>query len=146
MSGGCWARAARAVGPSPASATTSMSGSWPSMARRPTRTTLWSSTMRTRIFSGITQVLEADGHLDGGSLSRMALQAEAPEQRRPLAHPHQTEVTGLAAGGGLGIEPRPVVGHHHGDGPFPVGEAHLDATGPGVLDGVGEGLVADAQQ
>src|SRR4051812_37287707 len=104
---GLWAAwAATAASPSPASATTSMSGSWLIITRRPTRTTLWSSTTRTRIFgaSGITQILEVHAHFYLGSPSGVALDAEAPEQRGPLAHAGEAEVAALHAHRGPGIK------------------------------------------
>src|SRR4051794_23264415 len=118
MSGWWAANAAIAATPSPASATTSRSGSASIIVRSPIRTTGWSSTMRMRIFlvaagSGIgvlRLVLSRwNGHLDAGAVPGLALDGQLAQLGPPLAHAQQAEVAGLGALGGGRIEPPPVV-------------------------------------
>src|SRR3954452_15827345 len=138
MSGRCSVKAAIAAAPSPASATTFMSGSASMVVRRPTRTTGWSSTISTRIFfsavvgSGIRtlRLLSGHGHgdLDPGPRPRPAVDGERSQALVPLPHSGQPDVPGLRPLGQRGIEAPAVVGHAEADPILLEGEGHLDAA------------------
>src|SRR5262245_28023794 len=94
-----------------------MSGSASMMARRPTRTTRWSSTIRTRIFvfsdmalPVLAGALRRDRDRDLRPLSGAALHRQLAQAGGPLADAQQTEVSGPGPGGLVGVEAPPVVG------------------------------------
>src|SRR5438874_10047442 len=81
-----------ADGPSPASATTDMSGCASTSALSPVRTTAWSSASSTRIFFTGPPLIAGQRHPDEDRrpLARVGFDLEcAADQRRPLLHAEQ---------------------------------------------------------
>src|SRR5688500_6527149 len=134
VTSGRWAMyAARAEGPSPASATTSMSGSTPIMARKPTSTTLWSSTTSTRILpSGISAILHVHVYFYLGASPGLRLERQPAQHGRPLAHTGDAEAARLHAGRGFGIETAPVVTNGQRQRALLVAQPDLDVGGGSV--------------
>src|SRR5579872_2419285 len=96
--------------PSAASATTAISGCFSSRARKPSRTTMWSSANKMRM--GVTWVLRGDlgdGQLGGNqrSLAETGIDAQmAAQAADPLLHAEQTHATYE-----VGIESHTVITH-----------------------------------
>src|ERR1700694_2680764 len=134
-SGSTLAATARAVSPPSASPTTSMSG-WSSRnARRPSRTTAWSSTSSTRMGS-------ATGHLGAGGeedADRGPGAAVALDRKGGVdvggALAHRCQAHGAKGPGQLfGVEARALVGHNQLGAGFAVAEDNFDAYAAGVLE------------
>src|SRR5690349_12503135 len=128
-----------------------MSG-WASIrARRPARTTLWSSASRTRsLGSGMGSGLlvgrrQGDSGDQGGAGAGGGLDLQgAAERRQPLAHAEQAEAAG--PGGEGGVEADAVV-LDDGDRPAALAlQDDADEAGAGVAGDVGEPLLDDPVQ
>src|SRR2546427_615800 len=148
---GWWlAAASRAAGPLAASATTSMSGwSW-RKARRPWRTTAWSSTRRTRILAlgalatGRRPVGNRRRHGRAGARGR--LHRELPPYRRgPLTHRCQAHRAGRPRES-PGIEAGTLVTHRQPDLAALLLEADVHPGAGCVAERVVERLLPDPEQ
>src|SRR5690606_12821627 len=173
-SGVVWSKSRSASSASAACPTTSRSGSDESVRARPFRMRGWSSTTRMRVFIGRSEGgggSAADRHRardDGAALRERADLEGAPEDPRAVVHDtdaHPPVVVGAGGGGARGgplegalveavaaggaderREARAVVAH---DEPEAVRRPHqrdVDVAGLPVADGVGDGLLRDAEE
>src|SRR5262245_39666522 len=142
-----------ADGPSPASATTDMSGCASTSAFSPARTTAWSSANSTRIVFTVLSlvILARERHPDEHRrpLPRVGLDLERPaDERRPFLHAEKSQFvfgTGRFANR-LRIEAAAVVLHYHQQVIAAAFQDHAHATRRGVLAHVGERLHHDPVQ
>src|SRR5512143_1819388 len=116
--------------PSAASATTAMSVCFSSSARRPSRTTVWSSANKMRMGMAVDLLLGrhlGDRQLRGdrGSPPRLRCEVEAPAQAaHPLLHAEQAQPPH-----DTGVEARSVVLHADPHAVVPAAEIDLDLAG-----------------
>src|SRR6266571_720732 len=150
-SGRCWRYNCCASSPLRASATSDMSGSVPIMVAKPSRTTGWSSTTMMRIAAApvIRGRLSCHGDLDHDlrPLAGTAEQAElAAQVLHALADAGEAEVAGGALRRLLHVESAPVVAHAQPHERLAEAQLHAHLLGVGVPDGVGQGLLSDAEE
>src|SRR5262245_21499919 len=138
-----------AASPSPASPTSSNSGSASNMPRSPSRTTGWSSTISRRIGPDPSPIRGStwrrDRDRDGRAGARFGLDLHrARKLLDALTHPDQAEAAPVAVGGGR--EPGPVVADVQGD--RVVHERQRDARvgRAGMLGDVAQPLLGGTQQ
>src|SRR2546426_5411712 len=148
---GWWlAATSTASGPLAASPTTSMSGWSCRKARRPWRTTAWSSTRRTRIRepgsrgTGRRPQGNRGGH--GGALARRRLHLElAADRTGPLTHRRQAH-RARGARERPGVEAGTVVAHRQPHVVVVLLEPDLNPGAGGVAERVVEGLLGDPEE
>src|SRR4051812_32494710 len=122
---------ATACAPSSASPTTSMPSCSSRNVRSPSRTTAWSSTSITRIWSGIGGHLE----LDVRALARCRVDLEpAAEPPGPLLHRREPEPS-RAQLRVVGLEADAVIAHLEGEAAVVAAEADLHTLGARVAEG-----------
>src|SRR5438309_4989814 len=144
MTSGCNSRAfSTASWPSRASPKTSRSPLSRMIAARPSRTTRWSSAIRTLIRSTPPLLLRSDGDIDEhpGALPLPRFHAgRAPDQASPLVNPFQAERLpfGRILRHGLHVEPDPVVLDRAFDPAFRDGQGDRGPIRLGVLLDVAE--------
>src|SRR5512133_1190305 len=129
--------------PSPASATTAISGCFSSRARSPSRTTVWSSasSMRMGIFLVLGGPLQRQCGDDGRSPPRLRFDGEpAAEASNALLHAEQAEAADDA-----GVEAVAVVAHAAADAAGLPAHLYFDVVGVGVAGGVVHGLLDEPE-
>src|SRR3990170_6214934 len=129
----------------PASPTTLMPGRRFRRERKPSRTTSWSSTIRTRrTLSVMAASLSAyrDFHHHLGASAQHAGHGQATaEGLHPLVHIPHTSLSRRCRQ--ARVKADTVVPNGKPQDTVAAGQAHLDAGGPGVLLNVGQGLLGD---
>src|SRR4051794_13060693 len=131
-----------ASSPSPASPTTSRPSCSSRNVRSPSRTTAWSSTIRTRMGSSANRRLQ----LDRRALSTRGLDLEpGADPLRPLLHRREPQPA-RAQVGSVGVEAHAVVGHLEQEGPVPLPQPHAHVSSLRVPQRVLQRLLRDAQQ
>src|SRR5579871_4432776 len=129
--------------PSAASATTAMSGCFSSRARRPSRTTVWSSASNMRM--GIASVGYGEfghGQLGGdhGSLAELRVNAHAAAKAaNPLLHAEEAHAPHES-----GIESHTIVAHRKKYATVLAGDRDLDGAGIAVPCRVVQSLLDEA--
>src|SRR2546423_1281803 len=152
MTSGCNSRVfSTASWPSRASPTTSRSPLSRKIAVRPSRTTRWSSAIRTLIRSTLPLLLRRDGDIDEhpGAVPLPRLHAgRSPDQASPLVNPFQAKRLpfGRVLRHGLHIETDPVVLDRALDPAFRDGQGDRGPVRLGVLLDVAERLLHDPEQ
>src|ERR1700691_2346010 len=150
---GWWRRnSSIALRPSDASATMEKSGTVRNSATSPWRTMLWSSTIMIRMRSLILptfSLLSYQRCFDRNS--RTPAGSAFQHQRgvdllRPLMHTLDTVVALRPAQVWRGLESAAVVGYLEGNPRRLINQLHVDARGCGVAHGIGDRLLANAQQ
>src|SRR6266496_3969368 len=122
----------------------------PIRVAKPSRTTGWSSTTMMRIAAPVIRGRpschgDLDHHLR--PLAGTAEQAElAAQVLHALADAREAEVAGRALRRSLHVEPPPVVAHAQPHEHLPEAQLHQHLPGAGVSDGVGQGLLSDAEE
>src|ERR1700749_165767 len=146
-----------AARPSGASPTHSMSACDSTSARKPSRTSAWSSAKKTRslLIAFLLRLravgrVEPDGdaHEDGRAASGRALDLDrAVDERRALGPPDEAHAAHFSVGfDSLGVKAAAVVLHDEHDVAVAAFEQHVDARGRRVLGDVVQSLLRDAVQ
>src|SRR5581483_11348214 len=156
VTSGFWAsKVLMASSPLCASPTTVMSFWVPMIAASPCRTTGWSSTRRMRMTPLLSIGSSAcllqrerlcghdDAHL-GAAAGRASHLERRPDLAGALAHSQQAEMAGPR--GVAGVEAAAVVARDQRERLVLVAQLDVDVGGLAVLDGIGDGLLADPQQ
>src|ERR1017187_3591884 len=139
-SGNCSSASRTQSRPSPASATTTMSDCRSRSARRPSRTTVWSSAKRMRmgiVSVSMGKVRERQLGRDAGSAARLGIDLQLPARAAdPLLHPEQAQAPDEAR-----IEARAIVANTEDHAVVFPSDLHLHGAGIGVTGSVVHGLL-----
>src|SRR5881394_2831626 len=121
------------------------------MLRKPLRTTRWSSAIKRRIGLGLGMIVTGTCsaqwgfHQDFGPFTRPAFDGESRAHLfGAFTHAQQSKMRAFVERQARGIESLSVIMNAQHDAPRLVVHPDPDAAGPGVLERVGDGFLADA--